>query len=67
MVIKYSDSFRFVLGMEGVWSTHVEMHYILPLAYVGFVRQKREAFCVLDGMGGVLSTLDEIHFVLNTS
>jgi hypothetical protein len=30
----------FLAGMVGIWSTHVEMHFVSPLAWDGFGKLK---------------------------
>jgi len=48
--------------MEGVWPTHVEIHFVSSLAWEEF-GTNWDTFCVLADMGWVWSTQVEIYYV----
>ena len=72
-------NFLILAGMEEVWSTQVELHFVSPLAwdrldqhkYIlcpswherGFVNTSRHTIYVLAGIRGVGSTQVKIHFM----
>ena len=64
--------------MGGVWITHVEIEFVLSLAFgqhklryilcpfsheIGLVKRSWDIFWFLDGIEGVWSTNVEMHFV----
>ena len=59
-----SYAFCFLAGMGGVWSPHVEMHFVFSLACVEFGQHKlRYVFFLLKGFVQLWLTYIEVHFV----
>ena len=56
------DTFYFLVGMGGVCSTWVKIHFLFSLEWGSFVNACWDAFGVLAVMGWILSRLADIHF-----
>jgi hypothetical protein len=54
------DKFCVLAGMGGIWSTHVQMHFVSSLLWAGFAQSKLSyIFCLrIHGVGLINTGLD---------